>query len=180
MFITHDLDEALKLGDRIALMKDGKIVQIGTPEEIMTNPADEYVEKFVEDVDKSKVLTASNVMIRPETVDSTKHGPRVALQKMRKAGISSIYVVNRSRKLQGIITANAAMDAIKNGITGLHEVVDKDVPIVTPDVALHDLFNLIYDSSIPIPVVEDGILRGIIIKGTVLAALSGNGVNNIE
>lgn len=90
LFITHDLDEALKLGDRIALMKDGKIVQIGTPEEIMTNPADEYVEKFVEDVDKSKVLTASNVMIRPETIDSTKHGPRVALQKMRKTGISSI------------------------------------------------------------------------------------------
>src|SRR5699024_5983131 len=67
LFITHDLDEALRLGDRIALMRDGEIVQVGTPEEILTNPANDYVEKFVEDVDRSKVLTAGHIMKRPET-----------------------------------------------------------------------------------------------------------------
>src|SRR5699024_8355390 len=160
LFITHDLDEALKLGDRIALMNDGVIVQIGTPEEILTNPADDYVEKFVEDVDRSKVLTAQNVMIRPETIDSTKHGPRVALQTMKKAEISSIYVVNRNRELQGIVTADAAIDAVNKGVTNINELIDKDVPTVTPDYPLHDLFQLIYDSPIPIAVVEDNILKG--------------------
>ncbi|MED4958982.1 glycine betaine/L-proline ABC transporter ATP-binding protein, partial [Paenibacillus macerans] len=67
VFITHDLDEALRIGDRIALMKDGALVQIGTPEEMLTNPADRYVERFIEDVDLSKVLTAARVMRRPET-----------------------------------------------------------------------------------------------------------------
>lgn len=180
LFITHDLDEALKIGDRIALMKDGVIVQIGTPEEILTKPADDYVEKFVEDVDISKVLTAQNVMIRPETIDSSKHGPRVALQTMRKAEISSIYVVNRNRELQGIVTAAAAVDAVNKGITDIYEIIDKNVPTVALDYPLHDLFELIHDSPIPIAVVEENILRGIIIRGTVLAALSGNGVNGHE
>ena len=86
LFITHDLDEALRLGDRIALMRDGEIVQIGTPEEILTNPANDYVEKFVEDVDRSKVLTAGHIMKRPETVNIDRHGPRVALERMRAEG----------------------------------------------------------------------------------------------
>lgn len=79
IFITHDLDEALRIGDRIVLMKDGNIVQIGTPEEILMSPSNEYVEKFVEDVDLSKVLTAGHIMKRAETVRIDK-GPRVALQ----------------------------------------------------------------------------------------------------
>src|SRR5699024_7208748 len=75
LFITHDLDEALRLGDRIALMRDGAIVQVGTPEEILVNPANDYVEKFVEDVDRAKILTAQNVMKRPETINIDRHGP---------------------------------------------------------------------------------------------------------
>ena len=110
IFITHDLDEALKIGDRIALMKDGKIVQIGTPEEILTNPANEYVEKFVEDVDMSKVLNAEHVMKRPETITLDK-GPRVALQLMRDSGVSSLYVVDKRKTLLGIVTAEAVSQA---------------------------------------------------------------------
>src|SRR5699024_8565785 len=90
IFITHDLDEALRLGDRIALMRDGEIVQIGSPEEILMNPANSYVERFVEDVDRSKVITAKHVMKRPETVNIDRHGPRVALERMRAEGLSSI------------------------------------------------------------------------------------------
>ena len=97
MFITHDLDEALRIGDRIALMKDGSIVQIGTPEEILTQPANDYVERFVEDVDLSKVLTASRVMRRPETITMDR-GPRVALELMRERGISNLFVIDRSKK----------------------------------------------------------------------------------
>lgn len=107
IFITHDLDEALRIGDRIALMKDGNIVQIGTPEEILMSPSNEYVEKFVEDVDLSKVLTAGHIMKRAETVRIDK-GPRVALTLMKNLGISSIYAVDKQKKLLGVIHASDA------------------------------------------------------------------------
>ena len=180
LFITHDLDEALKIGDRIALMKDGVIVQIGTPEEIMTNPADDYVEKFVEDVDRSKVFTAGNVMIRPETIQLGKAGPRVALQRMKQAGISSVYVTKNTNELYGIVTAEAAAEAIKNGVKDLNEIVDTNVPTVSQDVALIDLFDKIHNTQIPMAVTEDGVLKGIIVRGAVLAALSRNEVKSDE
>lgn len=180
LFITHDLDEALKLGDRIALMKDGVIVQIGTPEEIMMNPANEYVERFVEDVDRSRVFSAQHVMQRPETIDAEKHGPRVALQRMKQVGISSIYVINKNKKLLGVVTADAASKAVKDGNKDIYKVLDSDVPIVEPDLPLNDLFDVIHDSPVPVAVVEDEKLKGIVVRGAVLAALAGNEVNDDE
>lgn len=177
IFITHDLDEALKIGDRIAIMKDGLIVQVGTPEEIMTNPADDYVKKFVEDVDRSKVFSAQHVMKRPETIDIEKHGPRVALQRMRQAGISSIYVINKNKEFLGVVTADAASEAVKNGNKDIYDVMITDVPVVPPDLSLNDLFEIIHNSPVPVAVVEDKILKGIIVRGAVLAALAGNEVN---
>ncbi|MFP3393649.1 glycine betaine/L-proline ABC transporter ATP-binding protein, partial [Brevibacillus sp. SIMBA_076] len=91
----------------IVLMKDGNIVQIGTPEEILMNPSNEYVERFVEDVDLSKVLTAGNIMKRAETVQIDK-GPRVALTLMKNLGISSIYAVDKQNRLLGVISAEEA------------------------------------------------------------------------
>lgn len=174
IFITHDLNEALKIGDRIALMKDGEIVQIGSPEEIMIHPADEYVEKFIEDVDLSKVLTASHVMRRPETITLDRGGPRVALQLMRDNGISNLFVVDKSKKLIGVITAEDASAAIKEN-KGLAEIVLSDVPTVPPDTILSDLFELCGSSRIPVAVVGlGGRLEGIIVRGAVLGALAGN------
>ncbi|MGH4122954.1 MAG: quaternary amine ABC transporter ATP-binding protein [Clostridium sp.] len=177
IFITHDLDEALKIGDRIAIMKDGLIVQVGTPEEIMTNPADEYVKKFVEDVDRSKVFSAQHVMQSPETINVENHGPRVALQRMRQAGISSIYVINKNREFLGVVTADAAAEAVKIENKDIYDVMDTDVPVVLPDLSLNDLFEIIHDSPVPVAVVENKILKGIIVRGAVLAALAGNEVN---
>ncbi|MBU5675350.1 glycine betaine/L-proline ABC transporter ATP-binding protein [Alkaliphilus sp. MSJ-5] len=178
IFITHDLDEALRIGDRIALMKDGVIVQVGTPEEIMTNPANEYVEKFVEDVDRSKVLSAQHVMKRPETIDVEKHGPRVALQRMKQVGISSIYVINKNKQLLGVVTADAASKAVKDGNKNIYDVMETDIPKVSPDLSLNDLFEVIHNSPVPVAVVEDKILKGIIVRGAVLAALAGNEVKD--
>ncbi len=181
IFITHDLDEALRLGDRIALMKDGSIVQIGTPEEILVNPANDYVEKFVEDVDRSKVLTAKHVMKRPETVTVGRHGPRVALERMRAEGISSILVVDQQRKLKGYVTADDATDARKKGITDLAEILREDIKTVDKSTSINDIFNLIYDTPIPIAVVEDERLVGILVRGAVLGGLaSEGGVNGHE
>lgn len=180
IFITHDLDEALRLGDRIALMKDGSIVQIGTPEEILVHPANDYVEKFVEDVDRSKVLTAQHIMRRPETINIEKHGPRVALERMREEGLSSIFVVDRHRNLKGYVTAEDASDARKNDVRDINEIIKNDIPRVESDTPMNDIFNIIYDAPIPVAVVEDGKLLGIIIRGTVISALAGEGEVNLN
>lgn len=173
VFITHDLNEALRIGDRIALMKDGSIVQIGTPEEILMKPSNDYVERFVEDVDLSKVLTAGHVMKRAETVQIDK-GPRVALQMMKDLGISSIYVVDKRKTLLGAITAVDAKTAYDNK-QSLHEILDKNIQKVTMDTILAELFDNIYSASIPVAVTdEQNKLLGILVKGAVIGALAGN------
>ncbi|WP_345243066.1 glycine betaine/L-proline ABC transporter ATP-binding protein [Pontibacillus salipaludis] len=177
LFITHDLDEALRIGDRIALMKDGSIVQIGTPEDILVNPANDYVEKFVEDVDRSKVLTAQHIMKRPETVNIEKHGPRVALERMREEGLSSIYVTDRSRNLKGYVTADDASQAIEENVKDLTNVIETNVPTCDLDTPMNDIFDMIHNSPVPIAVVEDGKLRGIIVRGAVIGALAGSEVS---
>ncbi len=179
LFITHDLDEALRLGDRIALMKDGSIVQIGTPEEILVNPANDYVEKFVEDVDRSKVLTAQNIMKRPETVNMEKHGPRVALERMREEGLSSMFVTDSKRNLKGYITADDASEARKKEVGNLQDILKNDIPKVDKETPLNEIFDIIYDSPIPVAVVEEDKLVGIIVRGAVIAALAGEGEVNI-
>lgn len=172
IFITHDLDEALRLGDRIALMRDGSIVQVGTPEEILVQPADDYVERFVQDVDRSKVLVAENIMQRPETINIDRHGPRVALERMREEGLSGIYIVDSNRNLKGYIKAEEAAEAIKKNIRNLQEVLNPDVPTVTTDKPMEEIIDMVHDTQIPIAVVDNKKLAGIIIRGSVLAALA--------
>ncbi|AJY76729.1 quaternary amine ABC transporter ATP-binding protein [Paenibacillus beijingensis] len=173
VFITHDLDEALRIGDRIALMKDGAIVQIGTPEEILIQPANKYVERFVEDVDLSKVLTAAHIMRKPETI-TPERGPRVALSLMRASGVSSLYVTNKEKKLLGVVTAEGASEAIKHD-QPLEAVIQRDVPQVQQGTLLNELFEMMSETKLPVAVVdESGKLKGIIIKGAVLSALAGN------
>ncbi|WP_373626159.1 glycine betaine/L-proline ABC transporter ATP-binding protein [Listeria monocytogenes] len=177
IFITHDLDEALRIGDHIMIMRDGSVVQTGSPEEILAHPANEYVEKFIEDVDRSKVYTASNVMIRPEIVNFEKDGPRVALKRMREAGTSSVFVVKRNRELVGIVHAAEVSELVKENITSLETALHRDVPTTGLDTPLAEIMDTISTTTIPIAVTEDGKLKGIIIRGSVLAALSGNEVN---
>lgn len=175
VFISHDLDEAIKIGDRIVLMKDGAIVQGGTAEYILTNPANDYVAKFVEDVDMSKILRAENVMKHSETIAYYKtDGPNAVLRKMRKAGISNIFV-RKDKKVAGIVTAEAAASAAEKGEKTLENIIDPDVPMVQLATPAIDLFPLLADSQYPVAVVnEDKKLMGVIIKGTLLAALAEN------
>lgn len=172
IFITHDLDEALRIGDRIALMKDGAVVQVGTPEEILTQPANAYVERFVEDVDLSKVLTAAHVMRRPETIMPDR-GPRVALELMRERGISNLFVIDRGKRLLGVITAEDASEAMRSGKT-LGDILITDGPRVHPDVLINELFEITSMSKVPLAVVDDNDrLAGVIVRGALLGALAG-------
>ncbi|MGR1393223.1 glycine betaine/L-proline ABC transporter ATP-binding protein [Streptococcus agalactiae] len=172
IFISHDLNEALRIGDRIALMKDGEIMQIGTGEEILTNPANDFVREFVEDVDRSKVLTAQNIMIKPLTTVLEIDGPQVALTRMYREEVSMLMATNRRRQLLGSLTADAAIEARKKGLP-LSEVIDKDVVTVSKDTVITDIMPLIYDSSAPIAVTDDNDrLLGVIIRGRVIEALA--------
>lgn len=172
IFISHDLNEALRIGDRIALMKDGQIMQIGTGEEILTNPANDFVREFVEDVDRSKVLTAQNIMIKPITTTVEIDGPQVALNRMHTEEVSMLMATNRRRQLVGSLTADSAIEARKRGLP-LAEVIDREVRTVTKDTVITDILPLIYDSSAPIAVTDDdNRLLGVIIRGRVIEALA--------
>jgi glycine betaine/proline transport system ATP-binding protein len=177
VFISHDLDEALKLGDRIILMKDGAIVQIGTPEQILTSPATEYVARFVEDVDITKVLTAESVMKRSESVAYLRtDGPRAALRKMRKHNIDHLFVVDHNHRLVGIVSADAAAALAGRGEELLAEAVCTDIKTVFPNTPSQDLFTIMADLPYPLAVVdENNKFKGVIVRGTLVAALAERG-----
>ncbi|MGM0137736.1 glycine betaine transport ATP-binding protein OpuAA [Enterococcus sp. DIV0755b] len=180
IFITHDLNEALRIGDRIALMKDGQIMQIGTGEEILTNPANQYVRDFVEDVDRSKVLTAQNIMEPAITMNIEADGPNVALNRMRKEGVSMLLAVDRKRQLKGSLTALKALEARREQLP-LKEVIDKNVKKIPQDMLVTDIFDVIKDAEAPLAVVdENDKLLGVVIRGSVIEALAETGDEEVE
>jgi glycine betaine/proline transport system ATP-binding protein len=172
VFITHDLNEAMFLGDRIAVMRDGRIVQIGTPEDILTDPANDYVEQFVQDVDRARVLTASNVMERPRPVVNISAGPRTALREMRDAYSSAVYVVGRDKTLMGVVADRDAVRLARKGETSLRSAVTPVPQSVSHDEILMNLFVPAAESQLPLAVTDaEGHLVGVIPRVTLLAAL---------
>jgi glycine betaine/proline transport system ATP-binding protein len=176
VFITHDLNEAMRLGDRIAMMRDGRIVQIGTAEEILRNPANEYVAQFVQDVDRSRVLTAAAVMEEPVAVLDANAGVQQALRVMRERQVASAFVVSGDRRLVGVVRDEAVAEAVRNGADSLHRLMNpRDVVTVRPDTLVTNLLTPSAQSPVPLAVVtDDGRLRGVIPRVSLLAAL-GNG-----
>uniref|UniRef100_UPI0035CD19F5 quaternary amine ABC transporter ATP-binding protein n=1 Tax=Actinophytocola gossypii TaxID=2812003 RepID=UPI0035CD19F5 len=171
LFITHDLNEAMRLGDRIAMMRDGRIVQQGTAEHILNDPANDYVAQFVQDVDRTRILTASSVMEKPVAVLGAESGPRAAHRLMRENQLNGIMVVDRKRKLQGVVGESAAADAVAAGRDDLAGVLEQPAT-VSPDTAVADLFATSANSAIPIAVVDaERHLLGVIARVTLLSAL---------
>ncbi|WP_319780998.1 glycine betaine/L-proline ABC transporter ATP-binding protein [Maridesulfovibrio sp.] len=179
VFISHDLDEALKLGDRIVLMKDGEIVQIGTPEEILTEPATDYVRRFVEDVDITKVLTAESVMKKIDAVAYIRtDGPRASLRKMRKNNISNLFVLNEKHELIGMLNAADCAKQVEEGGKDIREIMHKDLQAVELECPAQELFNIMQDRVLPLPVINgENKLKGVIVRGTLIGALAERGGN---
>jgi glycine betaine/proline transport system ATP-binding protein len=181
VFITHDLDEALKLGDRIAIMKDGYVVQIGTPEDILTEPADDYVKAFVQNVDRTKIITAASIMRKAPTIQIPKDGPSVATRKMEKVGVSTIYVLDEDRKLKGIATIDDAVKLHNEGGKDLSSVIStEDMETTTPETPIAHLLSKTITSKYPIAVLdEEGKLVGIVDRASILAEIDLN-LSSIE
>jgi glycine betaine/proline transport system ATP-binding protein len=172
VFITHDLNEAMRLGDRVAMLRNGRVMQIGTAEEILTDPANDYVAQFVADVDRTRVLTARSVMEKPIAVVDANGGPRAAVRVMREQQTSAAFVVDRARRLVGVVFAEPAAKAVREGRNTLDGVIEDGVQPVDPDTAVADLFTLSAESPLPVPVTDrNGKLLGVIPRVTLLAAL---------
>ena len=158
LFITHDLDEALKLGDRIAIMKDGKIVQTGTPEEILTNPANDYVKAFVENVDRGGIVTANTVMFKnPANVRIKQDGPRAALRKMSNAGVTSLPVIDEDGKFIGFVKDDDMKEMEDKGMRDIKEYMytKEQVTAVTADTPVADLLPLFLDTNLNLAVIDE-------------------------
>lgn len=173
IFITHDLNEAMRMGDRIAMMRDGRIVQIGTAEQILNDPATDYVAQFVQDVDRSRILTAQNIMEPPAALLGSTQGPRAAHKLMRENQMPSLFVVDRNRRMVGAVVESDVAAAVDRREDDLHSFMDTEPPTVGPDTALADLLTDSAEATVPLAVVDPtGRLMGVIPKVTLLNALS--------
>ncbi len=171
IFITHDINEAFKLGDRVAVMKDGIIEQIATPEEILTSPASDYIREFVKDIDKTRVLQAKHIMFKPSALVTPRDGPKVAVKEMQKNGISSLFVVNHERILQGLVTIDDTINAIKEN-QSLTDILIHDYHTTGPETYIKDLIPNAGSTKYPIAVInENNKLLGIIVRVSVLSSL---------
>ncbi len=176
VFITHDLNEALKVGDRIAIMRDGEIIQEGSPEEIVTLPSDDYVAEFVRDVARAKVIRAKAIMREPDVVAYERQGPRTALHAMMNHGIDAVFLIARDFTLRGILTREQARELASQRTATLDGA--QVVEAVTAD--LDDLIETIVpkaaETEHPIAVVgSNGSLLGEIPRGGVLMGISDSG-----
>ena len=156
VFITHDLDEAIKLGDRIVIMKDGIIEQIGTAEEILTEPASEYVKAFVEKVDRKAVITAGSLMFeKPTVVRFKKDGPEGALRKMRATGEDILPVVDLHDKFLGFVGLNDVIRIAKLREPTVESIINSNVPTVNTNTTVEEMLPLISEIRSPIAVVNE-------------------------
>ncbi|WP_368660259.1 glycine betaine/L-proline ABC transporter ATP-binding protein [Ornithinimicrobium sp.] len=174
LFITHDLNEAMRLGDRIAMMRDGRIEQIGTAEQILNDPVNNYVAEFVQDVDRTRVLTAANVMEPAVAVIGAGAGPQAAHKLMREHQVPWLLVVNRDRSVHGLVWADAVARAVREGDSSL-PLAAEGVPFTDPQTTLSELFHVAATHRAPLVVRDDQKrLLGVIPDVTLLAAV-GNG-----
>ncbi|NRF29980.1 quaternary amine ABC transporter ATP-binding protein [Vibrio coralliilyticus] len=160
VFITHDLDEALRLGDRIAILKDGLLVQQGTPDEILLHPADDYVEAFVKDVNRARALTVETVM-QPPAYRISATNIQEAIKQMK--GIKQDYAYHVTEEgYQGVVTKESLLDAAKDTSSEeFNEEIYEEVPSISPDAAIEEVLMDSISCDYSLPVVDDeGNLQG--------------------
>lgn len=172
IFITHDINEAFKLGDRVAIMHNGRIIQSGTPEEMSTNPVDDYVRTFIEGADMSMVLRAKHVMFRPQCIVRENVSPASAVMEMRENQVSSAYAVGDDMKFMGVVTLDDAIRARQEKLS-LFSVLTKNIPVTGEEVLIKDIIQKAAVARFPIAVVGDrGKLKGIVSRASVLSSLA--------
>ena len=177
VFVTHDLHEALKLGDRIAIMRSGEIAQIGAPEQIVREPADDYVREFVQDASIAKVVTAGSIISEPEALLYSWEGPKTALTILQKEKRQGAFVVDREHKFLGAINQERLKKILERDPEAREKTIPKDdlkhVTSVAEDTVLEDLFCVAIANKYPIPVVsQSGKLLGVVKTDDIFETIS--------
>ena len=182
VFITHDLDEAIKLGDRIAIMKDGEVVQVGTPEEILTDPANDYVTRFTESVDRGRVVTASSIMLtQPIVVRIRKDGPEAIIRKMREKRLYALPVIGTDEQFLGEIRLKDVLRLRKEGVRDISSIVMKEVPSVLESMTVEDMLPLLPKVQQALSVVdENNRLKGVVSTSAIIIEMTGKDQREIE
>lgn len=171
VFITHDIDEAFKLGNTVAIMRDGKLIQTATPEEMSTNPADDYVRDFINSADKSQIYSVRNIMQTPSCMVHARNGANQALKQMRNHGVSSAYIVGDKLQFIGILTLEQALK-VRAGELSMEDGIITGLPTTTPDTQISDLIPAAAEAPYPIAVVDEkNQLKGIVSKAAILGSL---------
>ena len=179
VFITHDLAEAVKIGDRIAIMRDGAVVQIGAPEDIVLNPENDYVAEFTQDVRRESILTANHIMADPFTIVPSRNGPEEALNAMRADDSDLALVMDDDDTYLGILTVESAHSAIQAGVGKLHDGIENyiytDLDPVPHDSALEQIIPVCMTCDYPVPVVNaTGKVIGVVDRHTLAQAITSN------
>ncbi|WP_337407252.1 glycine betaine/L-proline ABC transporter ATP-binding protein [Phascolarctobacterium succinatutens] len=175
VFITHDINEAFRLGTHVGILRDGRMVQIGTPEEMITNPADDYVRSFINNADSSKIFTVRNVMSTQTCIVRNIDGAAVALRNMKNSGVSSAYVVDEHLRFIGIITLDSAMQVL-SGYTTFEKSILRNVPVIDNlDTPVSDIMPLSASTPFPLPVIDENkLFCGIVTKASVISSFVTN------
>ncbi len=178
VFITHDLNEAIKLGNRIAIMRDGEIIQEGEPDEIVALPSDDYVSEFVRDVSSTRLIQARTVMSEAEGIVQARQGPGAALIIMENMDSDSVFVVERDSKLRGVLTKEEAELLARRHKQTLEDARLEDAIIVDPDTSLDEVMQMVVEAPHGLAVCEeDGALVGAIRRDQLLSGGMTNGEN---
>lgn len=181
VFITHDLNEALKLGSHIAILRNGEIVQLGTPEQIVMSPADDYVAQFVQDVSKAKVLAASSIMEEPPAVIYAEQGLAECVQTMQSNEMRHAFVVAPDRVVQSVVRLEDAVAALETGNSSLSDIAIDNFPKCDPDTLVEDLVTLAAQYDGPILVAgSSGELLGEVKTNAILRSMATLSVGSAD
>ncbi|MBF7981889.1 MULTISPECIES: glycine betaine/L-proline ABC transporter ATP-binding protein ProV [Rahnella] len=179
VFISHDLDEAMRIGDRIAIMQGGEVVQVGTPEDILNNPANDYVRTFFRGVDISQVFSAKDIARRRGALirKTPGFGPRAALKLLEDEDREYGYVLERGQKFIGVVSIESLKTALKANQPLESALLESPAP-VQADMPLSELISHVAAAPCAVPVInEDNNYIGIISKAMLLQALDKEGGN---
>lgn len=178
VFISHDLDEAMRIGDRIAIMEGGRIVQVGTPEDILQNPADDYVRAFFRGVDPTVILTAKDIAVKHQVTIKIKpgNGPRTALQRLIQHERDYIYVIDENGIFKGVLQRDELIEMADAGEKEIRENHLKPYASAFGSDSMQDVLPLLIDNPYPIPVTDtDGTYLGTVSKNIFLKTLHKGG-----
>jgi len=177
IFITHDFLEAVKLGDYIAIMKDGEVVQVGTPDQVIMNPANDYVEEFTKDVPRSRVLTAESIMKECQVVVSENESPEDCLEQMQSQDCAVAFVRYENGRYAGACSLDEVNKAVTVHTPLIKTVVSDHHPTVAPHTILAELIPVTAGTDAPVPVVSQSRkLLGEIDRAAVILAFGGEEV----